>query len=50
MVKLNKILNKAIKAILEALITLLIYITTIYFYKGKILNYYKVIIIFKKGK
>jgi len=45
MVKLNKKLNKAIKAIIEVLIIILVNITITYFYKGKLLNYYKVIII-----
>ena len=45
MVVLNKFLNKAIKAILKTLSILLINIIIFYLYKGKLLNYYKVIII-----
>ena len=45
MVKLNKKLNKAIKAIIESLIIILVNTIITYFYKGKLLNYYNVIII-----
>ena len=41
----DKILNKVIKAILEAIATLLIDTVTIYLLKSKILKYYKKIII-----
>jgi len=44
-VKLNKKLNKAIKAIIESLIIILVNTIITYFYKGKLLNYYNVIII-----
>jgi len=44
-VKLNKILNKAIKAALKAVLIPLVKIIIIYFYKGMLLNCYKVIII-----
>jgi len=49
-VKLNKILMKAIKTILKALLTLLLNIITFYLYKGKLPNCCKIIIIiiFKK--
>ena len=45
MAGLNKILNKAIKAILEAITTLLINTATTYLLKSKILDYYKETII-----
>ena len=41
----DRILNKAIKAALEAIITPLADITTTYFFKGKIPKCYKEIII-----
>ena len=45
MVKLNRILNKVIKAILKAVIILLANTVTIYLFKGKLLKYYREIII-----
>ena len=45
MAGLNRILNKAIKAILKAVTTPLVNIATTYLFKGKILNCYKEIII-----
>ena len=45
MVKLNRILNKAIKATLKALLIPPVKIMTFYFYKGKLPNCYKIIII-----
>ena len=44
-VGLNRILNKAIKAVLKALIILLANTATIYLFKGKLLEYYKIITI-----
>ena len=45
MAGLDRILNKAIKAILEAIVTLLINTVTTYLLKSKILECYKEIII-----
>ena len=45
LVGLNRILNKAIKVTLEALIILLANIITTYLYKGKLLDCYNLIII-----
>ena len=45
MARLNRILNKAIKVVIEVIITLLANTVTIYFFKGELLNYYKEIII-----
>ena len=43
--RLDRILNKAIKAVLEAIVIPLANIATIYLLKGKLLEYYKEIII-----
>ena len=43
--RLNRILNKAIKAVLEAVAILLANTATIYLLKGNLLDYYKDIII-----
>ena len=45
MAGLNRILNKAIKAILKAVTITLVNTATTYFFKGKIPDYYKEIII-----
>ena len=44
-VGLDRILNKAIKAVLEALITLLVNTITTYLFKDKLPEYYKIITI-----
>ena len=49
-VGLNRILNKAIKTVLKALIILLANITTTYLLKGKLLEYCKVITTIKIGR
>ena len=45
MARLDRILNKEIKTVLEAIVIPLVNIATTYLLKGKLLEYYKEIII-----